>query len=265
MEIITGYTGKKHVTAEQDRDINIGIIGGGSYVIRTGMQMEAEVSTNNEIKIRDGVVMHQGCAASIKKNTYDSVNIISGSQGMKRIDRIVARYQRDKNTNVESLDLIAIQGNPVESDPEAPEYVTGDIQAGDYMADMPMYQVVIDGLNIVEVKKEFETAIDLEVAKRQLTELNGNLETLNGANSAIGSALVFKEIPSGQNPTYGAYSTGLYVYGGYSTGAPDDWAGVILSLRIPAGTMKYAFTFGGQIYFMRHNTDGTVSLPWTLV
>lgn len=26
MEIITGYTGKPHVTSEQDRDVNIGVV-----------------------------------------------------------------------------------------------------------------------------------------------------------------------------------------------------------------------------------------------
>lgn len=50
MEIITGYTGKPHVTSEQDRDVNIGVVGEGSYVLRTGMQLAAEVSSNNEIK-----------------------------------------------------------------------------------------------------------------------------------------------------------------------------------------------------------------------
>lgn len=78
MEIITGYTGKPHVTSEQDRDVNIGVVGEGSYVLRTGMQLAAEVSSNNEIKIRDGVLMHQGCTASIKKNTYDSLTITNG-------------------------------------------------------------------------------------------------------------------------------------------------------------------------------------------
>lgn len=79
MEIITGYTGKPHVTSDQGRDVNIGIIGEGSYVLRTGMQLAAEVSSNNEIKIRDGVLMHQGCTASIKKNTYDSLTITNGT------------------------------------------------------------------------------------------------------------------------------------------------------------------------------------------
>ena len=156
MEIITGYTGKPHVTSEQDRDVNIGVVGEGSYVLQTGMQLAAEVSSNNEIKIRDGVLMHQGCTASIKKNTYDSLIITNGSQGMKRVDLIVARYEKNQDNRIESLDLKVIQGTPAESNPAAPQYTKGDIQAGDYVADMPMYQVIIDGLNITEVKKMFK-------------------------------------------------------------------------------------------------------------
>ena len=158
MEIITGYTGKSHVTSEMDRDVNIGLIGGESYVLQTGMQLEAEVSSNNEIKIRDGVLMHQGCTACIKKNTYDSLTIINGSQGMKRIDLIVARYEKNQNDGTENLDLLVIQGTPAESNPAVPDYTEGDIQSGDYIADMPLYQVVINGLNITEVRKMFSEA-----------------------------------------------------------------------------------------------------------
>lgn len=175
MEIITGYTGKPHVTSEQDRDVNIGVVGEGSYVLQTGMQLAAEVSSNNEIKIRDGVLMHQGCTASIKKNTYDSLIIINGSQGMKRIDLIVARYEKNQDNGIESLDLKVIQGTPAESTPTVPEYTEGDIQAGDYVADMPMYQVIIDGLNITEVKKVFEAAPGIDAMKKEIAELNSNI------------------------------------------------------------------------------------------
>ena len=174
MEIITGYRGKPHVTPEQDRDVNIGVVGDGSYVLQTGMQLAAEVSSNNEVKIRDGVLMHQGCTASIKKNTYDSLTIINGSQGMKRIDLIVARYEKNQDNGIESLDLKVIQGTPAESTPTVPEYTEGDIQAGDYVADMPMYQVIIDGLNITEVKKVFEVAPDIGALKKEIAELNSN-------------------------------------------------------------------------------------------
>lgn len=168
MDIITGYTGSPHVTAEQDRDVNIGIFGAESYVLRTGSQLKAEVSSNNEIKVRDGVIMHQGCAASIKKNTYDSLTIANGSQGMKRVDLIVARYSRDQNTKEESLVLKVIQGTPKESGPAVPGYTIGDIQAGDLIADMPLYQVTLNGLNITEVKQLFAT-------QDSIAELSSNL------------------------------------------------------------------------------------------
>ena len=176
MEIITGYVGKKHVTSEQERDVNQGIVGPGSYVLKTGMQMEAEVSSNNEIKIRDGVLMHQGCAASIKKNTYDSLTIINGSQGMKRVDLIVARYEKNRDNETESLNLEVIQGTPAESNPAVPKHTEGDIQAGDYVADMPLYQVIIDGLNITEVKKVFETVDSNAKLAEKFTELNGKIK-----------------------------------------------------------------------------------------
>lgn len=179
MDIITGYTGSPHVTAEQDRDVNIGIFGAESYVLRTGSQLKAEVSSNNEIKVRDGVIMHQGCAASIKKNTYDSLTIANGSQGMKRVDLIVARYSRDQNTKEESLVLKVIQGTPKESGPAVPGYTTGDIQAGDLIADMPLYQVTLNGLNITEVKQLFATQDSIAELSSNLVNINSKITTTN--------------------------------------------------------------------------------------
>lgn len=179
MDIITGYTGSPHVTAEQDRDVNIGIFGAESYVLRTGSQLKAEVSSNNEIKVRDGVIMHQGCAASIKKNTYDSLTIANGSQGMKRVDLIVARYSRDQNTKEESLVLKVIQGTPKESGPAVPGYTIGDIQAGDLIADMPLYQVTLNGLNITEVKQLFATQDSIAELSSKLVNINSKITTTN--------------------------------------------------------------------------------------
>ena len=206
MDIITGYVGSPHVTAEQDRDINIGIFGAESYVLRTGSQLKAEVSSNNEIKIRDGVIMHQGCAASIKKNTYDSLTIANGSQGMKRIDLIVARYSRNQSTKVESLTLKVIQGTPVTGTPSAPGYTPGDIQAGDLIADMPLYQVTINGLNITEVKQVFNM-VDT------FAELNGKLEEKKYSISQGGSLAIRNQRITKKNNRVsilaGLYTTGL--------------------------------------------------------
>ena len=214
MDIITGYVGKAHVTAEQDRDINQGIVGSGSYVLRTGMEMAAEVSSNNEIKIRDGVLMHQGCAASIKKNTYDSLTIVNGSQGMKRIDLIVARYSRSKDTGVESLKLIVIQGTPTTGPATVPSYTKGDIQAGNYVADMPMYQIILNGLNITEVKKVCETVSNL---------------------AEINSKKTYTLDPAWTNPTYNITKLGNVIYIDYYCLVNDGRGGNAYSIaKLPS-------------------------------
>ena len=178
MQIITGFTGTNHITAEMDRDVNIGILGPQSYVLSVGKKIESEVASNNEIKISDGVIVHQGCAGVIKKNTYDSVTIMNGSQGMKRVDLIVLRYERNQDTGVESLGLEVMQGTPAESDPVIPEYIEGDIQAGDLVADMPLYKVELDGINIVAVEPLFQVLMDMSTLNAYLAELKNKYEEI---------------------------------------------------------------------------------------
>lgn len=224
MDIITGYIGEPHISSEQDRDINIGIVGEGSYVLATGLRMEPEVQTGNEVRIKDGVIMHQGCAASIKKNTYDSVMIANGSQGMKRIDLIVARYQRNAETNIESMNWVVIQGTPAETDPVVPEYVSGDIQAGDTVADMPMYKVHLDGLNITSIEKVFTVVNGLEELNDKLDEkiivqrYSNRINVSNGQNSYTA---INVNIPDGYTiigiSTYAIHATTLCGGGAYDS------------------------------------------------
>lgn len=243
MEIITGYTGKKHITAEMDRDVNIGIVGGDSYVLVTGSQLEAEVSSNNEIKIKDGVVMHQGCAGSIKKNTYDSITISNGSQGMKRIDLLVLRYERNQDTNIELLTLKVLQGTPAESSPTIPQYTVGDIQSGDSVSDMPLYEIELDGINVTEVRKVFKICMTN-------ADLSDKIEQFN----VISSGELTMGIGS-YGTTYGRYikkcgkMVEIWINFGVSKQIPKNtkiatipegyWPGSAFYVFVPTGTKDY--------------------------
>ena len=225
MEIITGYTGKPHVTAEQDRDVNEGIFDTGSFVLKTGSQLAAELVSNNEIKVRDGVLVIQGCTAVIKKNTYDPVTIANGSQGMKRIDLIVARYNKNEETKIEEVMLKVIQGTPNASTAAVPTYKTGDIQSGDLVADMPLYKVTLDGLNVTSVDKMFtviptlpELSSNLANAKTELTNISNKLTALSNSINNLGSTKTVKLANKSSNngvATYTDYvtlpSAGSYV------------------------------------------------------
>lgn len=157
MKIITGYRGEAHITSLQDRAANQGTYGTGSYVLDVGAKMAAEAASANEIRISDGILSHQGCVAIIEPGTYDSVAISNGMQGMNRIDRIVARYTKNAETNIESLELFVIEGTPSASTPTAPSYTTGQIQNGALVVDMPLYNVQLSGITVSSVDKQFST------------------------------------------------------------------------------------------------------------
>lgn len=183
MEIITGYTGTPHITAAQDRAENQGTFGTGSYVLNVGSKLAATAISANEVQIADGVLSHQGCLAIIANGSYDSLPIANGSQGMNRIDLIVARYTKDSGTNVESMSLAVIQGTATSSTPSAPSYNTGDIQNGDTPVDMPLYRVRLTGISLTSITPVFTAVHTQSETDTLLSALNGNSTRVGLTNS----------------------------------------------------------------------------------
>lgn len=174
MELVTGRKGTPHVTSQQDRMLNQGIFGEGSYILATGQQLEPQVQSSNEIRIRDGAIMAQGALGCVKVNTYDSVTIQNGNQGMKRIDLICWQYTYDAEQDVESASWVVVQGTPAETDPEVPAHTEGNIQEGDTLVQIPVFAVNIDGINVTGVDVLLNVAMDMSTANAYLSELNEN-------------------------------------------------------------------------------------------
>lgn len=174
MELVTGRKGSPHVTSQQDRMLNQGIFGEGSYILATGQQLEPQVQSSNEIRIRDGAIMAQGALGCIKVNTYDSVTIQNGNQGMKRIDLICWQYTYDAEQDVESASWVVVQGTPAETDPEVPAHTEGNIQEGDTLVQIPVFAVNIDGINVTGVDVLLNVAMDMSTANAYLSDLNEN-------------------------------------------------------------------------------------------
>ncbi len=167
MEIVSGRTGKPHVTSQQFRQLIEGTVGQESCILTSGENLEPELASNNSLKIRSGMLAHHGNISSVKIGTYDAVNLSNGSQGMKRIDLVVCRYTRNAETEVESCNWVVIMGTPVSSNPVAPTYTVGNLQEGDLVDDCPVFEVHYDGINVTEVRKILSVAPNL-------TELNSN-------------------------------------------------------------------------------------------
>lgn len=175
MELVTGRAGTPHITSQQDRQRNQGTFGNGAYILKTGNQLAPVVQSSNKIQIKDGALMFQGALFSVKVGTVDEVTIANGSQGMQRKDLIVARYNYDAGENVESAKWAVIQGTPAASNPVAPSYTEGDIQAGDTTVECPVLIATLDGINITGVEMVPEIAPDVPEIMAQLEELNSKM------------------------------------------------------------------------------------------
>ena len=172
MHLVTGYAGREHVTAADQAAFHNLFIGGGEFVLATGNQFAASIVSNNQVRVLDGDIYMQGRFIRLDKDTYIDLAIENGASGYFRNDLIIARYTQNHATAIEEVNLVVIKGEAVESDPVDPAYTTGDILvAGDMLHDMPLYRVVIDGLNLVELVPLFPTYNSNLQKKQERTEL----------------------------------------------------------------------------------------------
>lgn len=178
MQIVTGRTGEAHVTSIQDRALNQGLAGINAYILDTGEKLDIDIQTSNEIHIKDGALMVQGCLSAIEPGTYDTVTFSNGSQGMQRKDLVVCRYTYDAEQQVEKTEWAVIQGTPAASDPAVPSITnTGDIQSLDPIVDTGIFVATFDGVNLISVEPCVPT---LKSASELEEEINAVLTTLNG-------------------------------------------------------------------------------------
>ena len=176
MEIVTGYRGKPHITSEKWADLNRGIIGAEEYVLGVGRMFESELVSNNLLKIYDGCGVFQGREFSTLAGKSDEITIENGTQGEKRIDLIVARYTKNEDTKIETIEPVLIKGASSASDPVVPKHTEGNIRQGDLIADMPLYEVELNGINVVEVRPLFQVLMNMNKINRYLSDTSDKLK-----------------------------------------------------------------------------------------
>lgn len=174
MKILTGKTGTPHVTSQQFRQLVEGTVGQESYILTSGENLEPELSSNNLLKIRSGIMSHHGNLSTVEIGTYDEVTIQNGTQEMKRIDLVVNRYTKNDETGIEENEWVVIMGTPDADSPVAPAYTEGNLQEGDLVDDCPVFEVHLDGINVTEVKKLLSVSPDIPTLNAYLSDLSSN-------------------------------------------------------------------------------------------
>ena len=187
MEIITGYKAEPHITAQQDRNVNMGIFGSGTYIVDMGSKMAATVVSANEISIADGLVVAQGCTAEVARGTSESITVENGEQSMLRKDLIVLRYTKDASTNIEDMQLGIIKGTPATSNPSVPSHTSGSIADGDTLVEFPLYTVNISGITIQSVTRmvDYVTIANKSYVDSVKTTLQNAINTVSNTLTTV--------------------------------------------------------------------------------
>ena len=206
MKIVSGRTGSPHVTSQQFRQMLEGILGQDSYILTSGENLKPELSSNNLLKIRSGMMCHHGCISCVEIGTYDEVTLTNGSHGMQRIDLVVNRYTRNTETEVEKCEWKVITGTAKASSPAVPTYTKGNLQEGDLVDECPVFEIHYNGINVTEVKSLLSVA-------GSLAELNGKLEEKKYSISQGGSLAIRDQLITKKNNRVsimaGLYTTGM--------------------------------------------------------
>ena len=149
MELITGHAGENHISSDDDAAKYAALIGSNAYVLDNGVNFAYTIETNNLIVLEEGEVIFQGRHARTKPTERENCVIENGSQSMVRHDLIGIMYRNAGG--VESASIHVIKGTSGND----PEYPNGNIEDGAQEYFMPLYRVVLNGLNIEKVEKIF--------------------------------------------------------------------------------------------------------------
>ena len=155
MHLITGKNGTDHITSANDGFKNSQIFGDGNYIFDADGDFFATKINNNTIRIASGQGIMGGRFFEMKD--FKEMNIISGTEGIKRTDLVVIRYTKDANTQLENVELIVITGERASDNPPTPSYHTEKITEGASISDFPIYKVNLNG-----VVMSFEALFELK-------------------------------------------------------------------------------------------------------
>lgn len=140
--IITGYTGTRHITPAMDASVFRSIIGPDEYILSNGDKCVGTMPDINHFTVAGGNISFQGYQVQI---TQETLSVDTCATGYQRIDLVALRYNHNTTTQIDSFTLEIIKGTEVAGTPSEPSYNSGVIDAGVNAVDMILYEIDLNG------------------------------------------------------------------------------------------------------------------------
>ena len=145
--IITGYTGTRHITPAMDASVYRSVFGSDNYILSDGNQLAGSMPDINSFTVLDGLASMQGHQIQV---TQETLSVDTCANGYSRIDLVCLRFEHDNSSSIDSTSLVVIKGTEVQdpNTPSVPDYNTGNIDSGASVVDMPLYQINLSGSSV---------------------------------------------------------------------------------------------------------------------
>lgn len=195
VKLLTGYTGV-NIFAADDQDLYKGIVGSGSVVFNFGGKLGLTVtSSDNAVTatIADGAFSFNG--RIVRVATAETRELTVPESGRYRKCEIVARYEKNSGTYIESVTLTPLYSSEDSDTASGAEALPISTTANDF----PLYSFVYSSSGIEQGTKEtlFTVTESIESLRQRIAEtetgLTSEVTARGNADSALDSRLTTAE------------------------------------------------------------------------
>lgn len=144
-EIVDGMTGTKHISSDDLAALNTATVGKADCVLEYGDDFALTMASANSTTLGTGVGMVGG--KRFWNQAATSLTVQLGTQGQKRNDLVVARYEKT-SAGIESITPVVIKGTPSADTAADPEVTANDLK---------LWRIPLDGINAGAPVKLFDT------------------------------------------------------------------------------------------------------------
>lgn len=189
-EIVDGMTGQKHISSDDLAALNTATVGKADCVLHYGDDFKLTMASANSATLGTGVGLVGG--KRFWNQAATSLTIQSGTQGQKRNDLVVARYQKT-SAGIESITPVVIKGTPTTGTAADPAVTANDLK---------LWRVPLDGINAGTPVKLFSPVTPLATLGESVSQSayavlyrdNGNGKVIFYARGGVATLTVVRVV-----------------------------------------------------------------------
>ena len=166
-----GPSANPHIYAEDDAAIFQSMFGEDG-ILDIGSKLELSIQSNNLVRMSDGALCVGGHIGRIKYADYVDLTIDNGETGHNRNDLIIGSFRNTGEHTIDTFEPQVVKGTPATGDAVDPTLTEGSLYEGEYLRQVAVARVKLEGLNIVGIDMLLPVIPSIPSLKEQLDELN---------------------------------------------------------------------------------------------